>query len=190
MCFACRKTSPTLRRWGSILPRRGPPLCYAVNSNDRVMNDTDDKKGQSVGGRPNLAGDEVLAHRLVTRVNAKDIKGIEQDFKVWKSGRAGRIADYLREVILNRHSPRELGTGGSETDRLVEMTQTLHAIRQHLKHMDTNYNQIARRINSIEHTGKLYYEVQASKGIIDKLLPLIGEVDKLVKAQTEAFFEK
>lgn len=154
------------------------------------MDNTDDKKGQPAGGRPTLAGDEVLAHRLVTRVNAKDIRDIERDFKIWKSGRAGRVADYLREVILNRHAPRELRSGGSEKEQLIEMTQTLHAIRQHLKHMDTNYNQIARRINSIEHTGKLYYEVQASKGVIDKLLPLIGEVDKLVKAQTEAFFEK
>lgn len=189
MCFACRKTSPTLRRWGRILPRRGPPSCYAVYKKKAMDNQRAANK-QNSGGRPNLADDEVLAHRLVTRVNSKDNRAIEQDFKVWKSGRAGRIADYLREVILNRHAPHEFGSRGNEKERLIDMTQTLHTIRQHLKHIDTNYNQIARRINSIEHTGKLYYEVQSSKGIIDKLLPLIGEVDKLVKAQTEAFFGK
>lgn len=155
-----------------------------------MENQTSDKNRNS-GGRPNLANTEVLAYRLVTRVNEADNKAIQQDFKLWRSGRVGRIADYLREVILKRNTSKIAASEGDvKKDQLIELTQTLHNIRQHLKHIDTNYNQIARRINSIEHTGKLYYEVQTSKVTIDKIAPLITKIDNLVEIQTEAFFIK
>lgn len=150
-----------------------------------------ENKQLNPGGRPNLSGDEVLAYRLVTRVNEKDNQAIQRDFKVWRSGRVGRIADYLREIILNRNLPKlPVGNGDTQKSQLIELTQTLHNIRQHLKHIDTNYNQVARRINSIEHTGKLYYEVQTSKVTIEKIEPLIQQIDALVKAQTEGIFKK
>lgn len=143
------------------------------------------------GGRPNLSGEEVLAYRLVTRVNEKDHLAIQRDFSLWQSGRVGRIADFLREIILNRNTPKlTVAKGDIQKDQVVELTQTLHNIRQQLKHLDTNYNQLVRRINSIEHTGKLYYEVQTSKDIIDKIGPLITQIDSLVKTQTEEIFKK
>ncbi|CCH57589.1 hypothetical protein BN8_p06780 (plasmid) [Fibrisoma limi BUZ 3] len=155
------------------------------------MDEQAENKNLNPGGRPNLAGEEVLAYRLITRVNERDNEAIQRDFKVWQSGRSGRMADYLREILLNRNKPKVIAQNGVLTgDQVIELTQTLHNIRQHLKHLDTNYNQIARRINSIEHTGKLYYEVQASKATIDKIEPLITQIDSLVKAQTEAFFKK
>lgn len=155
------------------------------------MDNQAENKNVHPGGRPNLSGDEVLAYRLVTRVNERDNEAIQRDFKVWQSGRVGRIADYLREIILTRNAPRLTVTNGAvNNDQVIELTQTLHNIRQQLKHLDTNYNQIARRINSIEHTGKLYYEVQTSKVLIDKIGPLLVQIDTLVKAQTEAIYKK
>jgi hypothetical protein len=50
--------------------------------------------------------------RLVTRVNAMDNKAIQQDFAVWKLGRAGQIADYLREIVLKRNTPKQMPVGG------------------------------------------------------------------------------
>ncbi|WP_198424836.1 hypothetical protein [Spirosoma endbachense] len=157
----------------------------------RAMDNQAENKNVHPGGRPNLSGDEVLAYRLVTRVNERDNEAIQRDFRAWQSGRVGRIADYLREIILTRNAPKLTATNGVvNNDQVIELTQTLHNIRQQLKHLDTNYNQIARRINSIEHTGKLYYEVQTSKVIIDKIGPLLTQIDTLVKAQTEAIYKK
>lgn len=154
------------------------------------MENEEVKKGLNPGGRPNLADDEVLSHRLVTRVNVKDFRDIDRDFNTWKSGRAGRIADFLREIILNRHSPRQQRSISVDKEQIIDITQTLHSIRQHLKHIDTNYNQTTKRINSIEHTGKLYYEIQTSKAIIEKLGPLVNQIDALVKVQTEKYFSE
>ena len=191
MCFACRKTCPCANATtGSILPSGG--LFFATQSELRVVMENEaENKQLNPGGRPNLSGEEVLAYRLVTRVNEKDHLAIQRDFSLWQSGRVGRIADYLREIILNRNTPKlTVAIGDIQKDQVVELTQTLHNIRQHLKHLDTNYNQIAKRINSIEHTGKLYYEVQTSKVIIDKIGPIITQIDSLVKAQTEEIFKK
>ena len=170
----------------------GGGLLFATQSELReVMENEAENKQLNPGGRPNLSGEEVLAYRLVTRVNEKDYLAIQRDFSLWQSGRVGRIADYLREIILSRNTPKlTVAKGDIQKDQVVELTQTLHNIRQHLKHLDTNYNQIAKRINSIEHTGKLYYEVQTSKVIIDKIGPIITQIDSLVKAQTEEIFKK
>lgn len=169
-----------------------PGQLYATQSDLlQGMDNQAENKNVHPGGRPNLSGDEVLAYRLVTRVNERDNEAIQRDFRAWQSGRVGRIADYLREIILTRNLPKLTATNGVvNNDQVIELTQTLHNIRQQLKHLDTNYNQIARRINSIEHTGKLYYEVQTSKVIIDKIGPLLTQIDTLVKAQTEAIYKK
>jgi len=153
------------------------------------MDDQTKDNDQNNGGRPNLAAADVLAHRLVTRVNEQDYQGLMRDFKTWRTGRAGRIADYLREIIRlrNEHTPN---FGTTESAQLVELTQTMHMIRQHLRHIDTNYNQVTKRINNIEHTGKLYHEVQTSKVLIEQIAPLITQIDTVLKAQTEAFFKK
>ena len=162
-------------------------LCSAIY--DGLMDDQTKDNDQNNGGRPNLAAADILAHRLVTRVNEQDYQGLMRDFKTWRTGRAGRIADYLREIIRlrNEHTPN-LGT--TESAQLVELTQTMHMIRQHLRHIDTNYNQVTKRINNIEHTGKLYHEVQTSKVLIEQIAPLITQIDTVLKAQTEAFFKK
>ncbi|WP_018620803.1 hypothetical protein [Spirosoma luteum] len=149
-----------------------------------------EKKYLNQGGRPSLANDEMLSHRLVTRVRSEDYQAIEKEYKSWKSGRAGRIADFLREIILRRNVRWQQVSVGSEREQIIEITQTLHGIRQHLRHIDTNYNQVAKRINSIEHTRKLYYEVQNSKIIIEKLAPLIEQIDAAIKAQTESLFSQ
>lgn len=149
-----------------------------------------EKKYPNQGGRPNLADDEILSHRLVTRVRSKDYQAIERDYETWKSGRAGSIADFLREIILKRDTRWQQESVGSEREQIIEITQTLHRIRQHLRHIDTNYNQVVKRINSIEHTGKLYYEVQTSKVLIEKLIPLIEQIDVIIIAQTESTFRQ
>ncbi|WP_338877307.1 hypothetical protein WBJ53_33010 (plasmid) [Spirosoma sp. SC4-14] len=154
------------------------------------MESSEEKKGQNQGGRPNLADEEVRAHRLVTRMNTKDYRALSRDFEIWREGGVGRIADYLREIILNRHMPKMSVSSGADKDQIIDFTQSLYSIRQQLKHIDVNYNQVAKRINSIEHTGKLYFEVQASKTIIDKLEPIISQIDVIVKAQTEALYNK
>jgi hypothetical protein len=155
------------------------------------MENQAEKRDLNPGGRPSLAGDEVLAYRVVTRLNERDHRTLQRDFRQWQSGRVGRIADYLREIILNRNTTKITSTTGELTrDQVIELTQTLHNIRQHLRHIDSNYNQVVRRINSIEHTGKLYFEVQTSKVIVDKIEPLISQIDSLVKAQTELYFKK
>lgn len=145
---------------------------------------------QNSGGRPNLADNEILAYRLVTRVNEGDHKAFDRDYKSWKSGKAGSRADFLRDILINRNQGSSVVGRITDKEQLVELTQTLHGIRQHLKHINTNYNQVAKRINSIEHTGKLYYEVQTSKAIIEKIAPLLDQIDALIKAETEAFFKK
>jgi hypothetical protein len=145
-------------------------------------------KKRNLGGRPNLANDEVLQHRLVTRVTAKDYRDIDQDFKQWKTGRVGRIADFLREIILNRRN-KGAQNPSLDRDQTIEQTQTLHSIRQQLKRIEVNYNQIAKRINSIEHTRKLYYEIQDSKHTINQLAQIINQINSLVKAQTEALYK-
>jgi prefoldin subunit 5 len=73
---------------------------------------------------------------------------------------------------------------------MIELTQSLYSIRQSLKHIDTNYNQVAKRINSIEHTRELYYDVQTSKAILEKLGPILSELDAFIKAQIEAMYAK
>lgn len=146
------------------------------------------EKKLNPGGRPNLADEEVLDYRLVTRVNGIDKQAFEQDFKAWNSGRGDNRADYLREIVLNRNNVKSGSSREIDKQQLIEITQTLHGIRQQMRHIDTNYNQIARRINSIEHMGKLYYEVQSSKAIIERLLPLINQIDEILKEKTETFF--
>lgn len=152
------------------------------------MESKGDKKEQNPGGRPNLPDNEALTYRLVTRVNQTDYTDLQARFGLWNSGRSGRFADFLRSVVTDKRGAG-VQTQSVKKGQILEVTQTLHHISQQLKSLTSNYNQITKRINSIEHTGKLYYEVQSSKATVDKIAPLLEELETLMKTQTEWLFD-
>ncbi|MVM42216.1 hypothetical protein GO730_38585 [Spirosoma sp. HMF3257] len=147
------------------------------------------KEKRNRGGRPKIEVDEALDHRLVTRLNSKEYKEFETEYENWRIGRAGKISDFLREIINNRKSTRNINKV-FQKEETIELTQTLYSIRQELKRIEYNYNQITKRINSIEHIGKLYYEVQESKLLINQIEPLVNQIDRLLKEQTEAYYKQ
>lgn len=153
------------------------------------MENVKEKVKPNKGGRPNVEENEALIHRLVTRMNSKEYKEIENEYKNWKEGRAGCMSDFLREIINKRKLTKNINTI-VQRESAIELTQALYNIRQQLKRIEVNYNQVAKRINSIEHTGKLYFEVLESKQIIDQLAPIIDQIDGLVKVQTETFYKE
>lgn len=147
-----------------------------------------DKQAPHPGGRPVLADQEKLVHKLQCHVRESEYQALRQDYTAWNSGRNMRFADFMREKLLAESIPQELKST-QEKKQLIETTQTLHHIRQQLNSINRNYNQITKRISSIEHTGKLHFEVQHSKTVIEKLAPLIAELDGLMKTQTEWLFD-
>lgn len=154
------------------------------------MNTNVSETPRAKGGRPEVEDDLKRDKRLVTRMTGHEFRKIELAFKEWKIGKSVRRADYIRDRLLKSVESEKAApvSRGEEAEKLIELTQVLYGIRQELRTISTNYNQVVKKINSIDHTGRLYYEIKTSEEVMRKSSSIINDLDTIMRKLTSQVF--
>lgn len=140
--------------------------------------------------------DDKHAYVLTFRVTGIELKGLtEEHLQITRINKKS-FAEFLREkVFADRSHKKKLtfskkppvieidGTGHGITKKeLIQMTLVLGSLIKCLLPVTKNLNQITKRLNTIDHKGKLYYEVEALKV---EYQAIMNELEHLKKANNE-----
>lgn len=114
---------------------------------------------------------------LKFRVNKAQKQGLDEEFKGYSRGRKVAYAEFLREKILAKHVQV---APVSELSSVLELLDELGICRRELTGVVTNYNQTTKRINAIDHQGRLFHEVQRQKAILEEIREIVAKIDMLI----------
>ena len=136
-------------------------------------------KAQTVkkGGRPEVNEAERHDQELKFRVNKAQKQALDEEFRGYSRGRKVTYAEFLRGKLLAKQVQI---VPVSELSDSLELLDELGLCRRELTGVVTNYNQTTKRINAIDHLGKLFNEVQQQKVILEEIRELVAKIDVLI----------